>query len=83
MSIFGVVRDRTNFLKNKKLPYISWENFVDSNFMLNFAALKLKTVLEERDLRDLHVGTRYTANIGFDNVIGLDLSCVVLGPRVS
>ena len=49
-----------------------------------FAALKLKTVLEERDLRDLHVGTRYTANIGFDNAIYiLGLSCVVLGPRVS
>ena len=65
------------------MPDFSLRNFVDSDFMRIFAALKLKTVLEERDLRDLHVGTRYTANIGFDNVIELDLSCVVLGPRVS
>ena len=41
------------------MPDFSLRNFVDSDFMLNFAALKLKTVLEERDLRDLHVGTRY------------------------
>ena len=52
-------KDRTNFLKNKKMPDFSLRNFVDSDYMLNFAALKLKTVLEERDLRDLHVGTRY------------------------
>ena len=49
---------RLFFLKNKKIHVISLRNFMDSDFMLIFAALKLKTVLEERDLRDLHVGTK-------------------------
>ena len=44
------------------MPDFSLRKFVDSDFMRIFAALKLKTVLEERDLRDLHFGTRYISH---------------------
>ena len=63
------------FLKNKKIPGFSWKKFVDSDFILIFAALN-ESSTEESASQITYWNKELSANIGFDCAIheGLELT---------